>query len=367
MDVLHDKGHRLWVQLGTKHAEMIPGYVLEYQLPEEKEAEELPNVLFADSHRRLFPIDSPAATWLSAAYFSKRAAANELPYVAAEAEYVKSMLLKAADVYEIRVDAVKISEAVVDADTVQPDNPEVDDANYGWVMVDKEGEVLARKYPMFDERGVAKAAEYFDEYRSRYPMPVRRLISRNILRKAAEHGIDVETLPGSVCREAGFGLPQRDVVMEEVLRRSRLTKDAEAAAVLANLNTMIAELSNDEFGSSLDKLAEILDDFDNSADLTQHYSTKLRMPADFLFDITLKQAEDTVEGAVTLNNYVFKSEKLASLQPEVFAGVLGDGVVRDMSTDEKLDQQKVADVLSTLPRPDKAALEEHLIAIFHHE
>jgi hypothetical protein len=128
---------------------------------------------------------------------------------------------------------------------------------------------------------------------------------------------------------------------------------------------MIAELSNDELGSSLDKMAEILDDFDNSADLTQHYGTKLRMPADFLFDVSLKQAEDAVEGAVALNNYVFNIEKLAALQPEVFAGVLGDGVVRDMSTDEQLDQQKVADVLSTLPRPDKAALEEHLIAMFH--
>ena len=80
MDVLHDKGHRLWVQLGTKHAELVPDYVLDYQLPEEKEAESLPDKLFADSHRRLFPIDSPAATWLSAAYFSKHAAAGELPY-----------------------------------------------------------------------------------------------------------------------------------------------------------------------------------------------------------------------------------------------------------------------------------------------
>jgi hypothetical protein len=365
MDVLHDKGHRLWVQLGTKHAEAIPDYVLEYQLPEEKEAQDMPDRLFADSHRRLFPIDSPAATWLSAAYFSKRAAANELPYNAGEAEYVKGLLLKAADLYDIENDAVKISHDIVKLDIPDTPQPEQDDSNYGWVMKAASGEILARKYPMFDERGVEKAAAYFDEYRARYPLNVRRHISHNILRKAAEYGVDTDNLPGSVMREAGFGLPQRDVVMSEMLRRAKLTKDAEASLALANINLMISELDNTEFGHSLDKLAEVLDDFDRGAELTQHYGTRLRMPADFLYDVPLKQAEDAVAGAILLDQYAFSAEKLAALDPTVFTDVLGDSVVRDMSTDEKLDQQKVADVLPTLPRPDKVALEEHLVSLFN--
>jgi len=366
MDVLHDNGHRTWVQIGEKHAELIPDYVMDHRLQGEKEATELPNELFADSHRRLFPIDSPAATWLSAAYFSKHAAAGALPYSATEAEHIKHILLKVADVYEIGADAVKISDAIVASD-LSPD-PTDDEVNshYGWVMKDAEsGDVVARKYPMFDSRGVEKAAAYFEEYRDHYPHNVRKTIARNIMRKAASFGVDVDGLPAAVRCEAGFGIPQRDVVMDEVLRRSRLTKDAEASLALANVNNMLAEFSVNELGPCLDKLAEVLDDFDNAAGLTQYYGTKLRMPADFLFEVSLKEAESVVDDSIELGKYVFSAEKLASLSPSVFSDVLGSDFVRDLSTDDTLDQQKIADVLPTLPRPDKTALEDHLIALFH--
>ena len=366
MDVLHDSGRRTWVQIGTKHAELIPDYVMEHSLPDEKEASSLPNELFADSHRRFFPIDCPASTWLSAAYFSKNAVAGALPYSSTESEHIKHILLKAANVYEIEADAVKISEAIVSADlSPEPTEAEINDS-YGWVMKDAEsGAVVARKYPMFDSRGVEKAAAYFEEYRSHYPQDVRKGIARQIMRKAGSFGMDVDGLPSAVRCEAGFGIPQRVVVMDEILRRSRLTKDAEASMALANVNNMLSEFSVDELSSNLDKLAELLDDFDTSAGLTPYYGTELRMPADFLFEVALKEAEAVVDDSVSLSKYVFSVEKLASLEPSVFAGVLGADVARDLSTDDKLDQQKLADVLPTLPRPDKTALEEHLIALFH--
>ena len=168
MDILHDNSHRVWLKLANAHEELIPDYVMNYTLPTKEAASEIEDDLFADSTRRLFPIDNAANTWLSGAYYAKVAMDGELPYKNAEAEYVQARLLKAAEVYDVAEEFTKISSAI---STIPEEKQASDiDDNYGWVIKSAEtGEVMERKYPMFDARGIEKAAEYFDTYRSRYP------------------------------------------------------------------------------------------------------------------------------------------------------------------------------------------------------
>ena len=285
MDQLHDNSMRTWVQIGDQHEQLIPPYVLAYGLNKEASAR-LPDTLFVDPARRLWPVDSKEATWLSAAYFAKRAAAQELPYRRVEQQYVRDALLKAADLYGVKKDVDAILAAFEPVATKQAED---DDANYGWVMVDKvSGQVLSRRYPMFDAAGVKLAADYFADNRAKYPMSVRREISGRIMQKAAQHGIAYQDLNAAVLREAGYGIPRKDVLMDELYERAHLTKDAECAILLANINEMIAGLSDAELAQNLQKIAEVVDAFDNAAGLTKHYGVKVQMPSDFIFDIQLK-------------------------------------------------------------------------------
>lgn len=363
-DVLHDNSHRIWLQLGERHTDLVPHYVMQYTLPEKDAASQIEDELFADPTRRFFPIDSPAATWLSAAYFMKNAA--QLPYKKDEQVCVWRCIEKAAEVHGIAEDTKKIV-AAIQAEVGTEKQAEDNDENYGWVMRRADtGEVVARKYPMFDDRGVKMASSYFDENRSNYPMAVRRQIARNIMKQASVFGVGLEDLHPSVLREAGYGIPRKDVLMEEILERAYLTKDAECAVLLANINEMVAEMPAEDVAASLDKIAEVIEAYDRTSDLTRYYGTRILMPADFLFDVNIKTAEEALADSVELDKHVFSITKLAELPAQVFQDILGEDFVKAIvkSGTDQIDKEKLADNLYSLPKPDKAALEEHLAEIF---
>ena len=362
MDALHDNSHRTWIDLAETAEPFIPSYVQEYTLPDKEAASKIPDSLFADPARRLFPIDSKEAVWLSAAYFAKNAEA--LPYDEVEQEYVKESIKAAAVVYGNDTDVGKIMSAV----GTKPEEKQAEDMdeNYGWVMRSEDGTVVARKYPMFDATGVKKASSYFNEFRANYPIGVRRAISRNIMRKAAEHDVKLADLEPSVLREAGFGIPCKNVLMDEIYERAHLTKDAESAILLANVNELLVGMDDTTVGQSLDKIAEVIDAFDSASGLVSQYNKKISMPADFLFNIDLNKAAAVIEDTVELGKYTFSLSKLAELDPSVYGQVLGDDFVKNIVKTSNgkivIDSTKLADELYSLPRPDKNALERHLAA-----
>lgn len=363
-DVLHDGSYKHWLDLANRHEALIPTYVMEFTMPSKEGSSQIEDELFADPARRLYPIDTPASTWLSAAYFMKQG--SSLPYKKEEKSFVWARIEKAAEVFGVKDDLQKIASAIR-AEQGAEKQAEDDDENYAWVMRNAEtNEVVARRYPMFDDRGVKMAGSYFDENRSNYPLAVRRQIARNIMKRADAHGVGIDELPSSVLREAGYGIPRKDVLMEEILERAYLTKDAECAVLLANINEMVASMPEEDVGANLDKIAEVIEAYDRTSDLTRYYGTKILMPADFLFDINLKTAEEALADSVELDRHVFSLTKLAELPVQVYQEILGEdfGKAIVKAGTEQIDKDKLADNLFSLPKPDKAALEEHLAEIF---
>lgn len=356
MDILHDSSHRTWYQLGTKFATLIPAYVMDSELQTKEAADKLADTEFADDTGRMLPIDSPASTWLSAAYFAKNGTADT-GFSKRMLSYIESRIKSAADVYGIRKDVDAIMEAVRVPDAVKCAAD--DDSNYGWVQKTAAG--VERRYPMFDEAGVMKAASYFVENRRHYPRDMRKTIATAIAAKAAGYGIKVAD---AVRREAGIGIPRRDTVMAELLARAHMCKDAETSAVVANINEMIATCSAEELAESLDKVADILDTMDRSEGFDRAYGRKLLSPADFLYDIDPKVAEAALTDSVELVRNIFSLQKLAELPESVFGDVLGDDFVGRIKGAQGIDSVKLADELNSLPRPDKAALEQHLELLF---
>jgi hypothetical protein len=349
MDIIHDLSHRTWYHIGTQHAALIPSYVLDATLPEKTAADALPDRAYADDVRRLFPIVTPVDTWLSAAYFAKHA---EEVYTSALRSHVESRIKEAAAVFGIADDVATIMTAIRQV----PEVKQASDSGYGWVNGTE------RKYPMFDAKGVHKAAEYFMENRYQYPPAMRKTIAAAIMRKAGEYKVDV---PTSIRKEAGHGMPRRDTLMAELLARAQMTKDAEISAAIANLNEIIPNVDMAELGGVLDKFAEIVDALDNAENLRCGYGKRLLAPAEFIYDLDPKEAQALAEDSVELNHWVFSITKLAALSPDIYSGVLGDDfAIRIKAADGKIDKTKLADELFSLPRPDRAALESHLKTVF---
>lgn len=352
MDALHDASHRTWYQIGTQFEKLVPDYVGNATLPTKEAEENMGDRDFADEGRRLFPIDSPAATWLSAAYFAKNASECYRNKVVRDA--VAMRIKHAAATYGIAADVDVITSAM-SAPVVEKSAAE-DDSNYGWVQT--VGNHKERRFAMFDATGVKKAAAYFIENRNKYPFAVRKTIATNILHKAAEHKVVVGSL---IRKEAGVGFPRKDTLMAELLERAYLYKDAEVAQAMANLNEAVIADEGELTGEALDKLAELVNEFDRLEGMETSYGKKLLSPSEFIYDIDPKVAEDLLSDSVELDKHVFSLSKLAELPEGVFASVLGDDFVTRVKTASgSIDKSKLSDELYSLPKPDKAALEEHL-------
>lgn len=367
MDVIQDNSRRHLMKLANiVGTDNLPDYVNDYIVPDTETASALLDSDFADPGKRAFPIESPGSTWISAGYYMLDKKDRDK-----EADFTFKAIKRAGDIWGIQKDIENLMLAV---DTFNgPTKSAADnDSNYGWLIKDAEGNVVRRRYPMFDSEGVVKAAEFFMDNRRQYPRVVRKDIATKIVEKAAEYGVSFEALPDALEREAGLGIPRKTVIMRELNERAQLAKDAEFSVLLSNVSRLVGNSEGPDFAASMDKLAETIDAFDQAEDLVKHYGTRISYPADFLFSITQKEAADFTEKTVTLRKMVFDIEKLASSVPlSVFVDVLGDGFAsrfhKEASEDLSetfADSETLRSAVNLLPKEDKAALEDHLVYIY---
>ena len=345
MDVLHDTSYRQWLKIASTYKK-VPKYVLDHSPMEKDAAATMDDALFADFGKKMFPIDTPASTWLSAAYFNEnRASVDDV--VRAQ---IESNIKMAASIWNIDKDIKDVLEFKHAAYV-----PENDPANYGYI--DKKGN---RYFPMFDEEGVKRAADNFDRFRGDIPTDIRKKLACAIVKKA--HAGDI-AIQSSVFREAGIGLPNKIDLMDNLLDRAYLTKNAECATVISNLVRVVSASPAEELMDNLDKLAHVLNELDKANGLDGQYGKTLLAPADFVYGMMPKEAAAFVKDALTLDQHTFSIRKLAEVSPSIFKTALGDDLFKAISDNTgKLDTTKMAEILPTLPKPDKMMLEGHIIA-----
>ena len=348
MDALHDNSHRTWLAIANAHEALIPKYVLESTLLEKDAADAMPATLFADTTGRLFPLDTPADVWLSAAYFAKNAENVYKPVMRA---HIEANIKQAADIFGIAKDCDTIQAAI----RLQPAVKQASDGQYGWVTKTE------RLYPMFDEAGVKLACAHFVDNRDKYPMEMRRTLAKNISKRAEAYGVQI---PDEVRRESCVGMPRRDTLMLEIIDRSHLVKDASIKVALLNLNELVAVIPMDQLAPELEKIASALEEIDATEGLHKQYGKRLLAPADIVFSIDVKEAAAVSDDAIELDRYMFSLQKLAGLDPQVYSDALGDDFAARISQNGKVDGEKLANELNSLIRPDRIALEQHLESAF---
>jgi len=309
MDILRDNSFRVLNHIAQIAGEGgMPDYVMNNNIHDTKTASVLDADLFADPANRAYPVDSPHATWMSAAYLAYHTPAYQDSKQAAVSGFLSDTISKAAAVYGITSDVEGVRKKIAASR-----KPEDNDSDYGIPE--------QKRYRVTSSDELKTACDYFDANRGEYPSDTRRTVAAFLVKKAAEYSADWSALPDSVRKEAGYGLPDVDMLKAEIAERAKLASDADTGAVLANLVRVLDADDGTMLSQGLDKIASILDDFDQVSGLDTQLGRKVPFVADVLYAGNLNKAASDTDYAVTIGTDVFDCRKLA--------GVLDHGLVRD--------------------------------------
>ena len=348
MDFLKDNSKRTWIKIANRVT--VPSYVNKAEVLTTKKAAVLDDMEFADIVKRQFPIDTPANTWTSSVYFNFNKDTLKQAMDADEFKYVQDRIKEASILHSVTSDVNKAEEEL----TIPYREPS--DKDYGLLVFNKKGEVISRKYLMMDEQGVKKASSFFDTYRFKYPYETRKTIASSIIIKAAEYNVNVESLPQSVQCDAGVGLPDIAFVKDEISKRAELCEDKDVATVISNINTLVDNVSGEALLTNLDKIAEVITEFDRLTELEKYYGNGILPPSDFLYSMSIKTASETVDFSIKLCDYIFDLRKLAELPKDVFS-ILGDEFVKKAGACKVEELRSAIEELSVT---DKIILEDYL-------
>ena len=320
---------------------------------------------FADRSGRRYPCHTKSATYLSWLYFLD----SEPDMQEKQARSVRENLDRMATVWGISgpngpVTMLKKAFAKRAADAW----PDLTDEDYGLIV---DGHKL---FPMPNAVSVKKAAEHLYANRDKYPYQWRKIAATRILHKAAEKQAELaEDTSEFLCKSAGYGFSTAEQLRAGLLKRAAAIAEnprmQSAAAAMRKYADEIAELTIN--GELLEKTASFLDELDRRLGLHKKYVTKysnqveIPLPEEVVFSTTEKQAQEKMSKVVILTNgEAYTKDDLEKAGHNTFCVALGDDVEDAMfdPVTKRLDVEKAAEVLPTLPRDDADNLSTALYA-----
>lgn len=342
MDFLKDKSKRTFLKISETYT--VPAYVADAPLITKEAADALSPELFADSVAREFPINNKAATWMSYAYFKEAAA--DIPE--SRACRILRTLKTAASAYNIQEDIAKMQ-----AHT-EKTAAYVKEATCAFV--DKVSGI--QHYPIKTAADAKLAIDYFGRNRTKLAFDKRKITASFIRKKANELNVPVTEC---VNKEAGYAIPNRDLLVTQLERRAALTKSAAAKDILSEVSKLANSMDFDN--DSLNELEGMLAAADEANNMTDMYDIKIATPAESIYSMSVKQASDIADDTIVIDQRAFSLSKIASLSDDLHKEVLDDFLYNEVVTAGAFDTEKFAAIVPTLPLPDKIMLEECLVNV----
>ena len=322
-----------------------PGFVKEATVEQIAGTDGLMPHLFADQRRRLFPLHSKAATWLSSAFFFDKQA--ELPR---------------ADVREIENRLREAAEFLGDRNPDRYPEGEGRGTSHATTWRSYPTRTLPGsrvgndRLPLRNALEVRAAAEYLHKWRDEFTFADRQKMARKVLQKAARHGAALGEHDEFLERIAGFGGCRAAEAAKLVNDRAKLAraKDPDLAAELEKMAAMI--LKDPQKARSphrLAKVAETIDQLDRLLHIRE-YSDAIPRAEDALFRITRKTAAAFTEQHLsTTAGSVYDRDELARLRTGQVRSYMGDELADAVDADGiHVDATKLAEIVPTLPLGD---------------
>lgn len=315
--------------------------------------ENMPPKLFADVTRRRYPCHTPAATWMSAAFFYEKAG----EYNPALREHIAAQIGKSARYFKIAEDVHALADKITKAAEV--DESKLPDDVFAIVFTDADGH-KERRLPLRNAGEIKAAAAWLVKYRDDLVFDDRHQIAGKILEKAAKFGANVNEQRDALEKMAGLGVcAVKDAV---ALIRNRVNwlghtdKPSPLQTELLKLASLLTEKPSRlyHFGP-LVKLAQLVDQFDREHSLHTKYDDEFERPEDMLFAITEKVAAELSDELVgnTLTGNYYKKADLQRIPVSQFGDSLGEDFVDAVSAAGAwVDTEKLARIIPTLPLGD---------------
>jgi hypothetical protein len=319
---------------------------------------ELAVTVYADPVRKQFPCHNAASTWLSALYFTEKQAEfhpKDRTRIQERLNYYVGYWGIAAPVNKMMAKHAAYNR---DAESQLPDSA------YAFVWVDQGSGRKERHLPLRNSMEVKAAAEYVNTYKDRFTFKDRHTMCKKILEKAARFGAAISGEREFLEKQAGHGVCNPERVVEMLNDRARLASLPALKEQIVKLAATVKSQPRQALTPEmLVKLAETVDVIDRGLGLTGKYTTKIPRPEDVIFEATFtKAASDVAELVPLTSGKIYKKADLSRLALDdvrsLFGSDFADEVKRGVGG---VDGEKLAELASTLPRPD-AELFDRLMA-----
>jgi hypothetical protein len=307
----------------------------------------------ADPRTSQFFCHSPAATWLSSLYFVEKSAEIHPK----DRQYIQQRLERFVDYFQIRPHYEAIQKRAAELNK----EAELSDEDFGYVWVDRESGIKSRHLRLKSAAEVKAAAEWLQSNSRLLPFHDRNIVASKVLEKAAHYGAAIgEHLTEYLERQAGRGVCEPKEVVAMIRQRATLCKNAGHRMEINKLADMVSgkprvTLQPDQ----LVKLAVTMDQIDNAIGLAGKYTSTIRAPEDVIFSVTFTKAAAAYAELCSLTSgTVYSKDQFEKLSRTDVSELFGDDFAQSVSTGLSVDGEKMAELASTLPRPEAELLDQ---------
>jgi hypothetical protein len=308
----------------------IPSFVKEAHLMEEPSLYKLKGAQFADSGNRMFPINSRAETWLSAAYIQKQA--HEGSTIDSSTMF---RIKEACELWDIDFESIQ-GDTVVHEKTAsrsisisyKDDNAvhAVTSANCGDHLDKIASDILAGNHTHVIRRNVAR----------------QLLGAKDALGHSFDRGTQI-----SIEKVAGYGVGHISAVTQAIAqRRCAIDKSCPHHVESLRLVEKVAAESADKDGiiqgDWLDKVASLLDAVDRQEGLNIKYNDTFTSPERQLYSVCLSEVDSFRDSMVKLaNGRFFMRDKFNHKKVSEFLSDVFNKEAKDiLKTMEDLDARQ---------------------------
>jgi hypothetical protein len=320
-----------------KHAKIhgLPSFVKQADVVQQEETLRLPANAFADSHRKL-ACHTKAATWLSWLTYHETKMEDK-------GGLIRDSLEKAAAFWDIQAECRALTALVKQASA-----PEVP---YALVM-NYRGQTF-NMFPMDGAEAVKKSAAHLVATRAELPLSQRKEAAQALLKHAWDSGVPLATCH-QLEQMAGLGMSKASDIAPQLELRARMDNIVRTPEICSRYRKMAKALEGVELDQQqLEKLAEAIDLADRACGMYQYYGRGVQSPEELCCRVTKSASAAALADQLSLmNGKTISKQALAGLQADRFVALGEDFVSAIANQDGKVDLEKAAELVPTLPMGD---------------
>jgi hypothetical protein len=297
-----------------------------------------------------FPTHTAAATWVSHMFYLNK----EAEIHPKARPMILERLAKKAAYWGIKnaIDTLTLEHKGINKAADAPDS------HYALVWSTKEGK--QRQYRLANGLEIKAAAAWFvesnDDIRRQFSFYDRHTIASKILKRATDVGAAIKEYQDELEMAAGKGMCNPKQAAAHV--RNRAIVAARVGPIVAEGINKLADCVEAQPKSFMDpnalyKLASTLDEFDRQHNLIGSYNDSMPSPESVCFNMTFtKMSQLHDESCQTLTGTIYTRDQFSKVSRSDFNDLFGDELASQVCTGLKVDPNKMADIIPTLPLGD---------------